>query len=68
MERNVVPVNAASHVRAPLKILGRDFFRDYDRIVDSVFHASSTKEVAGYWFAEAQGGYGGLREANRSHC
>ena len=46
MERNVVPVNAASHVRAPLTILGRDFFRDYDRIVDSVFHASSTKEVA----------------------
>ena len=43
MDRNVVPVNAASHTRAPLKTLGRDLVREYDRIVDSVFNTVSSK-------------------------
>ena len=43
MERNNVTVNASPNGRAPLKAFGRDLVREYDRIMDSVFHASTKK-------------------------
>jgi HSP20 family protein len=46
MENNVVTVNTSANNRTPLKALGRDIAREYDRIVDSVFHASAKKSEA----------------------
>lgn len=43
MESNVVTVNTSANGRTPLKVLGRDIVREYDRIVDSVFHGSTKK-------------------------
>jgi HSP20 family protein len=41
MENETIPVTASG--RSPFKMMGRDLIREYDRLLDSVFHSSNPR-------------------------